>query len=178
MIKYCNSIKNSDMSDNKDSIEIEYLRQGYKISQDYKNYRRIYLGLNIGFMSFFSLAIKFVLEIFEYNVYAFNILIFGFILLLISTSGNIFYNLLKHETKPRAKTWVHYRDHSIKTFEEFEEYHKITHIENHDLNQLFNMFKFQEKYYKLLKRTRIITLASIFSFMISFTFSSILLVIL
>lgn len=35
----------------------------YDISQDYKNYRRIYLELNIGFMSFFSLAIKFILEI-------------------------------------------------------------------------------------------------------------------
>ncbi len=169
------------MSDNKsknikeDDIEIEYLRQGYKISQDYKNYRRIYLELNIGFMSFFSLAIKFILEIFEYNLCAFNILIFGFILLLISTSGNIFYNLLKHETKPRTKTWVHYREHSIKSFTEFKKYHKTNPIENHNLNQLFSMFKFQENYYKLLKWTRRITLTSILSFMICFIFSSVLL---
>jgi len=171
------------MSDNKiknikeDDIKIEYLRQGYGISQDYKNYRRIYLELNIGFMSFFSLAIKFLLDIFEYNPSAFNILILGFILLLISTSGNILYNLLKHETKLRNKTWVHYRDHSIKTFKEFEEYHKNNSIKNHDLNQLFNMFKFQENYYKLLKWTRRITLTSILSFMVCFIISSILLVI-
>jgi len=158
-----------------DKIDIEYLRQGYSISQDYKNYRKIYLELNIGFMSFFSLAIKFLLDIFEYNTYAFNILILGFIFLLISTSVNIFYNLLKHETKPRAKTWVHYREHSIKSFEEFKEYHKTNQIENQDLNQLFNMFKFQENYYKLLKWTRRITLTSILSFMICLLISSILL---
>jgi hypothetical protein len=160
---------NNTNTNNRDNLEFkESIDFGYKISQDYKNYRRIYLELNIAFMSFFSLAIKFFTDFFVGVPCAYNLIIVGFILLLISTSVNIFYNLLKHETKSTQPTWVHYRAHeeNIKTYEMFKKYQQKTNIKEIDLKQLYNTFKYQSNYYNLLKCTRIITLISILSFLI------------
>lgn len=157
---------NTNSKDNLDFIRaIDF---GYKISQDYKNYRRIYLELNIAFMSFFSLAIKFFTDFFVGVQCAYNLIIIGFILLLISTSVNIFYNLRKHETKSIQSTWVHYRVHkdNIKTYDIFKNYKQKTTINDIDLKQLYNTFRYQKNYFNLLNWTRRITLFSILSFLI------------
>ena len=62
-----NEDKNNQESDNKNtSLNAKNIRKYsdycYKTVLDYKNWRRIYLELNIGFTSFFSLAINFLLE--------------------------------------------------------------------------------------------------------------------
>ncbi|MFW9875925.1 MAG: hypothetical protein ACFFG0_22720 [Candidatus Thorarchaeota archaeon] len=160
---------NNDNTNTKENSDFtDFINFGYKISQDYKNYRRIYLELNIAFMSFFSLAIKFFTDFFVRVPCAYNLIVIGFILLLISTSINIFYNLLKHETKSIQPTWVHYRAHKdkIKTYELFKKYNQETTIDDVDLKQLYNTFKYQRNYFNLLKWTRRITLASILSFLI------------
>ena len=166
MVNVCYIMEDTDKNYRLDLKD--YINFGYKISQDYKNYRRIYLELNIAFMSFFSLAIKFFTDFFVGEPCAYNLIIFGFILLLFFTSVNIFYNLLKHETKSTQPTWVHYRAHedNIQTYEIFKKYQKETTIDNINLKQLYNIYKYQSYYYKLLKRTRIITLFSILSFLI------------
>ncbi len=88
-----------------------FLDHSYKISQDYKDWRRIYLEINIGFTSFFSLALNFIIEAFVLNEIAKNVLYGGFIILLALTSVNIGYNLTEHATKNTVKSWYHYRKH-------------------------------------------------------------------
>ena len=82
----CYIMKDSDQKERRKDLGLtEFINFGYKISQDYKNQRRIYLELNIAFMSFFSLAIKFFTDFFVGVPCAYNLIIIGFILLLIST---------------------------------------------------------------------------------------------
>ena len=57
---------------------MHFLDHAYEISQDYKNWRRIYLEINIGFTSFFSLALNFIRDAFELNVNAENVLYLRF----------------------------------------------------------------------------------------------------
>ena len=157
-----------------------YLDHAYDISQDYKDWRRIYLEINIGFTSFFSLALNFIINAFGLNTFAKNVLYFGFIILLILTSYNIYFNLREHGTKNTFNTWNHYRHHfkDIKkkgkdiTYLDFTNYRekletdkKLKEI-NDDWRSLFNLFKTQDNYFKLLKRTRRHTLVSLIEFLV------------
>ncbi len=96
----------------------KYLDYCYKNVLEYKNWRRIYLELNIGFTSFFSFAIYFVLEFLIVGESAKLILKLGFLGLLVSTLVNIWYNLKKHSTKETKLTWYHYRHHFDKIKED------------------------------------------------------------
>ena len=148
----------------------DYLKYGYDIIQDYKNWRRNYLLLNISFMTFFSLAINILIDWFSLNTISYLIFLIGFIYLLGSTSYNISYNLRKHKTEPREDTLLYYREHEIETFEKFKSYFdekKEELLTNSNLKQLFNTFQFQSNYYNLLDKTRKISLFSILGFVIS-----------
>lgn len=166
----------------------KYLDYCYKTVLDYKNWRRIYLELNIGFTSFFSLAINFLLEFLIAGECAKKILICGFLGLLGSTLINIWYNLMKHSTKNTKLTWYHYRDHFNKikkdmnikkekiNYDIFRDYYNNIKDPNklkneEDFIHLYNLFKFQSNYYNLLAHTRRFTLISLSIFIISFCIS-------
>lgn len=164
-----------------------YLDHAYDISQDYKDWRRIYLEINIGFTSFFSLALNFIIDAFAFNELAKNVLYVGFILLLILTSYNIFFNLREHATKHTVKTWYHYRHHFNDidekgegiSYKNFTDYCKKLTTEQKDQikddwRSLFNLYKTQDNYFKLLKKTRKYTLWSLIEFLIFFILSFIL----
>lgn len=151
-----------------DEIFRENINFGYKISQDYKNYRRIYLELNIAFVSFFSLAINFYIAFFVGTTWAYGLIMFGFIVLLLSTSIDIVYNLLEHKTSPTEPTWIHYRGHkqNLGDYNTFKRYFHGKSIDDINLKQLYNTFKYQENYDRLLRWTRRLTLFSILSFLL------------
>jgi len=166
-------------------VEKKHLDYCYRTILDYKNWRRIYLELNIGFTSFFSLAINFLLEFLITGDLAKKILIFGFLGLLGSTLVNICYNLWAHSTKNTKLTWYHYRLHFNKIKQEknikekdikyecFSKYYNNNknQPENEDLIHLYNLYKFQSNYFNLLVHTRWITLISLSVFIISFGIS-------
>lgn len=159
---------------------LHFLDHAYEISQDYKDWRRIYLEINIGFTSFFSLALTFIINTLVLNEIAKSVLYIGFILLLLLTSYNILFNLKEHATKGTVKTWYHYRHHfnDIKekgkdiTYQNFTDYCKALESNSKaqledDWRSLFNLFKTQDNYFKLLKKTRKYTLYSLIEFLIS-----------
>jgi len=152
-------------------INKKHLEYCYKTILDYKNWRRIYLELNIGFTSFFSLAINFLLEFLITGECAKIILIYGFLGLLVSTLVNIWYNLMKHSTNNTKITWYHYRHHFKKIkqeknikeknikYEHFTDYYNNKKNSDkdpvkEDLIHLYNLYKFQSNYFNLLVCTR------------------------
>ena len=127
-------------------------------------------------MSFFSLAIKFIIDFIIGNILAYFTLIIGFIFLLLSTSYNIYYNLKPHKTYGIKTTLCHYRGHNYKKTLRFEDFKEI-YQDNNDFKQLCNIHLYQKNYFDLLNKTRKITKISLLGFILSLIISSIILLI-